>query len=69
MSVYRLDELPDGLRPAAAVAGIGWPDGDGDDEDGDWDPAENFRLVCALAELTLTLDDIRALPLLGAAFG
>ncbi|HEX6755769.1 MAG TPA: DUF6461 domain-containing protein [Mycobacteriales bacterium] len=67
VSVYRLEELPDGLRPAAQAAGIDWSD-DGDD-DREWSPAENFRVTCALADLRLTLDHIRALPLLGAAFG
>lgn len=67
VSVYRLEELPDGLRSAAQAAGIDWSD-DGDD-DREWNPAENFRVVCALADLRLTLDHVRAVPLLGAAFG
>jgi hypothetical protein len=57
------DELPEALRGPCSVAGIGAP---GYPE---WSPAENFRLVCALAGLTLALDDIRRLPLLGAAAG
>jgi hypothetical protein len=70
ISVYRLEDLPERLRPAAEAAGIDWPTGNGgEDDEHEWDPAENFRLVCAIAGLRLTLDDVRALPLLGAELG
>jgi hypothetical protein len=56
------EEIPAGLRPAVDAAGIF---GSGDLEP---DFSINMRVLCALAGLQCTLDDLRQIPLLVAPF-
>lgn len=59
-------EAPSGLSGAVAAAGNF---ASSDDEDGDLDYGINMRVLCALAGLTGTLDDLRQIPLLAAPLG
>ncbi|WP_406689801.1 DUF6461 domain-containing protein [Saccharopolyspora sp. ID03-671] len=60
-------DFPDELRAAFETAGVVEQDYL---EPGDFDYAVTMRATCALAGLTaLTIEDLRALRLLGAAFG
>lgn len=59
------ESIPAGLRAAVAAAGHLWS---GDDEDDDLDIGVNMRVVCALAGLDITPDELRELPLLAAPF-
>jgi hypothetical protein len=59
------EEIPAGLRPAVDAAGIF---GSGDLDEGEPDFAINMRVLCALAGLQCTLDDLRQIPLLVAPF-
>ncbi|MDH6707061.1 hypothetical protein P3T27_003790 [Kitasatospora sp. MAA19] len=59
------EEIPAGLRDAVAAAGIFERDHLDDDEP---DAAINMRVLCALAGLQCTLDDLRRIPLWAAPF-
>jgi hypothetical protein len=60
------DDVPPGLRAAIYAAGAfqSW-----DDPDDEVDSAVNLRVLCALARLKVTLDDLRQIPLLAAPLG
>jgi hypothetical protein len=60
------DYIPSGLRAAVEAAGTFGPAGE---RNRGPDLAVNIRVVCALAGLTLTPKDLRALPLTGAPLG
>ena len=64
LEVYGHD-VPEGLRAAVEAAGIFESDDLDEDE---FDSAVNMRVVCALAQLHGTLDDLRRVPLLAASF-
>ncbi|MFD9890510.1 DUF6461 domain-containing protein [Amycolatopsis sp. NPDC059027] len=59
-------DMPAELRAAFAAAGVFETDYL---EPGEADYAIGMRVVCALAGLTCTLDDLRRIPLLGTPFG
>ncbi|TWG08063.1 hypothetical protein [Saccharopolyspora dendranthemae] len=58
--------FPEELRTAFELAGVVE---DENLEPGQFDCAVTMRATCALAGLTVTLDDLRTLPLLGAPLG
>jgi hypothetical protein len=62
------DDIPAGLQAAVEAAGKFESAGDADEYDGP-DAAVNMRVVCALAGLHLTLEDLRGIPLIGAPLG
>jgi hypothetical protein len=64
-SVELGSEIPDGLGPAIEAAGIFERDYL---DEGEPDGSVNTRVVCLLAGLTGTLDDLRQIPLLAAPF-
>jgi hypothetical protein len=55
------DDIPAGLRAAVEAAG--------EFAAGEDDFARNMRVVCALAGLSMTVEDLRAISLLAAEFG
>ena len=57
------DEIPAGLLTAVAAAGEFAAGQDGSDD------GFNMRVVCALAGLSMTVEDLRAISLLAAEFG
>ena len=59
------ENIPAGLRAARRAAGNFESE---DDEDGEDDYGVNMRVVCALASLNITLDELRSIPLLAAPF-
>jgi hypothetical protein len=59
------ENIPAGLRAAVGAAGNFESE---DDEDGEDDYGVNMRVVCALAGLNITLDELRRLSLLAAPF-
>jgi hypothetical protein len=59
------EEIPDVLREAVEAAGIFEQE---DLEEGEPDGSINLRVLCALAGLTCTLDDLRRIPLWAAPF-
>lgn len=61
-----LADFPEDLRTAFELAGVVE---DEDSEAGEFDYAVTMRATCALAGITLTLDDLRTLPLVGAPLG
>lgn len=61
-----LDDFPEELRAAFEAAGVVE---DEDLEPGQFDYAVTMRATCALAGLTFTIEELRALPLIGASFG
>jgi hypothetical protein len=63
------DDIPAGLQGAVEAAGRFEPAGDEADEDDGPDLAVNMRVVCALAGLNLTLEDLYGIPLIGAPLG
>ena len=60
------EDIPAGLRAAIDAAGTFGP---GDGEDGELNCGNNMRVLCALAGLSLTLDDLRQISLLAAPLG
>ena len=54
------DDIPAGLRAAIEAAG------NFESEDDDLDSGINMRVLCALAGLNITLEDLRKIPLLAA---
>jgi hypothetical protein len=58
------DDIPAGLRTAIRLAG-NFGSGDNDD----LDDGINMRVLCALAGLSITLDELRKIPLLAAPLG
>jgi hypothetical protein len=58
-------DIPAKLRPAVQAAGTFES---GDEEDDYPDEGINMRVLCALAGLTITLDELRKIPLLVAPF-
>ncbi len=58
--------MPAELRAAFDAAGVFDIEGA---EPGEADYAIGMRVVCAMAGLTCTLDDLRRVPLLGTPFG
>jgi hypothetical protein len=63
------DDIPAGLRAAVEAAGTFECADSRDDEDDGPDPAVNIRVVCALAGLNLTLEELRGIQLIGASLG
>ena len=64
-----LPHMPAELRAAFEAAGVvEWEDEDMEMEPGEADYHVTMRAVCALAGLTLTLNDLRQIPLLVAPF-
>jgi hypothetical protein len=59
------DDVPAGLRAAIDAAGNFRS---ADSHDGKLDCGMNMRVLCALAGLNVTLDDLRQIPLLAAPF-
>jgi hypothetical protein len=56
-------DIPAGLRAAVEAAGKFEARGN------DLDDGLNMRVICALADLSITLENLRAIPLLAAEFG
>jgi hypothetical protein len=59
------DDIPASLQSAVEAAGHFGP---GDGEDDGLDCGINMRVLCALAGLNITLDELREIPLLAAPF-
>jgi hypothetical protein len=63
------DDIPAGLQAAVEAAGRFESAEDENDEYDGPDAGVNMRVVCALAGLNLTLEDLRGIPLVGAPLG
>ncbi len=61
VSVLKIEDLPPALRSAAEASGAYAPEAQRSVRGA----TENFSLICALAGLELTLEDLRRLPLFG----